>query len=421
MEMPVTARNPLLATLSKRLDERRHRHAIWLLQFRVVACTLTFALESWRATEVPGMAPALAMFGVWAVAGVVLWLLAGRVALLLRHYWLTFVLLDLPLGFVAVYMLIAVAPVPTRVTALLCSALIVLVVLTAAALSRSAVIAVAIVGGLMLIALNLRASTPTSVTALEVFALLCGAFCADFVIRQLLGLVGQVARDELIRERMGRYFSPAVREGFEVHGAPPSFAAHQHITVLFCDLRGFTRISESLPAPEVAALLDGYLAKMVRIIFRHGGTLDKFMGDGILAYFGAPVAQPDQAARAVECAMEMATALDEINLPRGEQNEAPLRIGVGVHSGPAFVGDIGPEERREFTVIGDTVNVASRIEGLTKEHGVDVLVSETTRAAASDRFDWREAPTLPIRGRATSVRTFVPARRAVDGAAAAEG
>src|SRR5262245_44635827 len=136
MEMPGTrssARNPLLATLSKRLDERRQRHARWLLRFRLVASTLVFAIVSWRAAEVPGMAPTVATYGTWAGAGVVLWLLSGRVPALLRHYWVTLVLFDVPLVSVAFYLLIPSAPAPTRIPAIACTTLMVFTAATAAA------------------------------------------------------------------------------------------------------------------------------------------------------------------------------------------------------------------------------------------------------------------------------------------------
>jgi adenylate cyclase len=187
-------------------------------------------------------------------------------------------------------------------------------------------------------------------------------------------------------------------------------AEAREISVLFSDIRGFTALSE-VSAPEaVVAMLNGYFSRQVGVIFAHGGTLDKFIGDAIMAFWGAPAAQADHAARAVTAALAMSAALEELRGQLGEIG-AELEIGIGIHSGSAVVGLIGSSDRLDYTAIGDTVNLASRVEGLTK--GVArVLVTEATRQAAGDAFAWRDCGVHPVKGREEGVRLFEPLPKA---------
>ncbi len=183
-------------------------------------------------------------------------------------------------------------------------------------------------------------------------------------------------------------------------------AQAREVTVLFSDIRGFTALSELAAPEEVVAMLNRYFSRQVEVIFRHGGTLDKFIGDAIMAFWGAPTANPDHAGQAVAAAIEMSAALEEL---RGELGEigAELEIGIGIHSGRAVVGFIGSSDRLDYTVIGDTVNLASRIEGLTKGIG-RILVSEATRDSAGGAFSWTDRGSHLVKGRETPVRLFEP-------------
>jgi len=198
--------------------------------------------------------------------------------------------------------------------------------------------------------------------------------------------------------------------------AEAEVSASREITLLFSDIRGFTSLSEHRKPEEIVNILNRYFEMQVEVIFRYQGTLDKFIGDAIMAFWGAPIAQPNHAVLAVEAALGMADALQRFadDMAR-EDPTAKFDIGIGVHTGSAVVGFLGTSRRLDYTAIGDAVNLCSRIEGCTK--GIArVLVSESTRAQCGETFVFIDRGDFEVKGRDQAVRLFEPQRRSSGGA-----
>lgn len=224
--------------------------------------------------------------------------------------------------------------------------------------------------------------------------------------RRSVALVRSAAEEQTRRERLGRYFSPQVAEALADVGRVPGEGRSHEVSVLFADIRDFTARAEGLTSDAVVALLNDFHARMVDCVFRHGGTLDKYLGDGLMAYFGAPVEQADHAERAVRCAVDMQAALNDMNRDLDRRGMKPLVMGVGVHTGPVVLGDIGAARRREFTIIGDTVNVAARVEQLTKVCAAAILVTEETRRRVPVDLGFIAMEPLAVKGKREPLRTY---------------
>jgi adenylate cyclase len=215
---------------------------------------------------------------------------------------------------------------------------------------------------------------------------------------------GLKERDKL-RTTFGKYMTEAVLEHL-LAGKVALGGETLTVTILFTDIRSFTTISEKMDAQALVGLLNEYFTEMVSIVMQHDGVVDKYIGDAIMAVFGAPVSRPDDAKNAVRAAVHMRHALTRLNERLAERGLAPLQTGIGLHTGEVVAGNIGSERRMEYTVIGDAVNLASRLESHTKDLGVSVLISEVTYALTKDAVETRALKEITVKGRAQPVMTY---------------
>ena len=222
-----------------------------------------------------------------------------------------------------------------------------------------------------------------------------GYFVESRAKRQFTELFGQYVPPELVEE-MSR--NP---ESYSMEGRKAE------LTVLFSDVRGFTTISEGLSPENLVRLMNIYLTAMTELLRKNRGTVDKYIGDAVMAFWGAPVADADHARHAVITAMEMQAALPAVNRTLAQHGWPELHIGVGVNTGEMTVGDMGSTVRQAYTVMGDAVNLGSRLEGITKQYGVGILVGETTRKAIKD-IVFREVDRVQVKGKEEPVAIYEP-------------
>jgi adenylate cyclase len=207
-------------------------------------------------------------------------------------------------------------------------------------------------------------------------------------------------RTALVRT-FGRFVDPEIaRDAMATDSRPET----REVSVLFTDLRGFTSLTEALPPSELLTTLDAYYGALVPPVYAEGGIVNKFIGDAIMATFGAPAPQADHAARAAAAARGMVKSIAALNAERAKSGREPLVIGVGIATGPVALGRLGPANRVEYGVIGDTVNLAARLESMNKEHGTTILCDEATATALGDGT--RRLGELPVRGKAAPVPVF---------------
>jgi adenylate cyclase len=210
---------------------------------------------------------------------------------------------------------------------------------------------------------------------------------------------GLAERDQ-VRDLLGKVVSPAVaaellRKNVTLGGE------EREVTVLFSDIRSFTTMCEALAPQEMLGILNHYFTRMSAIVEAHGGVVDKYVGDAIMALFGAPLASPDNADRAMETALEMCEALDELNAQQQVRGHPAIKVGIGINTAVVIAGNMGSQTRLNYTVIGDGVNLASRLEGLTKtpEYATRIIISSTTLAKAKGRYQTRPLGEVAVKGK----------------------
>jgi adenylate cyclase len=215
----------------------------------------------------------------------------------------------------------------------------------------------------------------------------------------------RIRREALVRSNFERYFAPQLAARI-AHSADATKLGgdKRPVAVLFSDIRGFTALSETMTPDGIATLLTEYFTEMVECVFRNGGMLDKFIGDAVMAQWGAPIGSPDDADRAMRAALEMMEALDVLNERWRVQGRPMLEIGIGLNYGEAFAGNIGSERRLEFTVIGDTVNTASRL--CSAADGGEILLTDEMRRALTDPPALAKRASMELKGKTRKVPVF---------------
>ncbi|MBU0467414.1 MAG: adenylate/guanylate cyclase domain-containing protein [Nanoarchaeota archaeon] len=210
-----------------------------------------------------------------------------------------------------------------------------------------------------------------------------------------------------LREAFGKYvsknlLSEIINKSYELKLG----GSKKEITIFFSDIRGFTSISEKLNPEELVNLMNDYLTKMTEIILENNGTVDKFIGDAVMAFWNAPFNQEDHAELACKSAVEQINSLKKFNKDKKNQGYPEINIGIGINTGEAITGNMGSEERFDYTAMGDSVNLASRLEGLTKQYGVNIIISESTKKQIKNKFDVRKLDRVKVKGKKIPITIY---------------
>jgi adenylate cyclase len=291
-----------------------------------------------------------------------------------------------------------------EVLVLVASGLLLALALPMLSAARAVALSLGVVGAL--VGLNLWLYIGHSLVLPLATSLVMAALA--FALNMSYGYLVESRSKRELAQLFGTYVPPELVDEMVKDPDRYSMAADaRELTVMFCDMRGFTRLSESMAPTALQALLNRVFSRLTLVIRQRRGTIDKYMGDCVMAFWGAPVDTPEHAALAVQAALDMAAAMEEINREHAREGLPAISVGIGLNTGDMCVGDMGSDVRRSYTVIGDAVNLASRLEGLTAPYGVAIVASETTRAQAPG-FVWQELDRVRVKGKAQAVTIHTP-------------
>ncbi len=240
------------------------------------------------------------------------------------------------------------------------------------------------------------------------FAIPAATLVANYAAITSFRMIFEEREKRKIRKTFSQYLSPGVIGLIEKD--PQKYirpgGETKDLTVMFSDIRDFTTLSEGLTADELVHLLNEYLGEMTDVLFRNFGTLDKYIGDAIMAFWGSPYPQDDHAIRACGCALEMSRSLEKLNAQWKDEGRKPISIGIGLNTGPVNVGNMGSDKRLAWTVMGDNVNLASRLEGMTKQYRAQVVISEGTYRQVAKQFVCRDLDRIRVKGKLQPVTIY---------------
>lgn len=235
---------------------------------------------------------------------------------------------------------------------------------------------------------------------------ICVSLAVGYSIYRTIYMVRRIGTIEAEKKSLSKYFSPDIVEEITKNPEVLNRGKRQEVTILFQDIRDFTKMSEKMQADDLAEFLNEFRKRMTNVIFANGGTLDKYIGDAIMATFGTPTVSENDTLNAVNAGKQMLSSLKEWNIERKREGKSEIRIGIGLHCGEVFTGNIGFEDRMEYTVIGDAVNTASRIESLCKQFQAEFLISDEVYQKVKENIQVEKLSPVEVKGKEKALQIY---------------